>query len=236
MSLSPKRVLLSWSSGKDSSWALYRLRQNPAVEVVGLLTTFNNAFQRSAIHGVRRQLLQGQALAVGLPLIEIFLPWPCSNEDYESIMGSALEQAKSEFAVEAVAFGDLFLEDIRRYREERMEGTGLQLLFPLWGMPTDQLATEMIDGGLRATLTCVDPRKVSADWAGREFDRSLLQALPPGVDPCGENGEFHTFAWDGPMFAAPLSLHKGPVVMRDGFVYADLLPVPAKRANDERLV
>jgi len=219
-----KRVLLSWSSGKDSAWTLYQLQQNPAVEVVGLLTTFNSQFNRSAIHGVRQLLVRQQAKAAALPLQEVALPWPCSNEDYERIMGAALAEARQTFAMDAIAFGDLFLEDIRRYREERMKDTGLELLFPIWGIPTAQLAQDMIAGGLRATLTCVDPRVLTADFAGRHFDQSLLDDLPAAVDPCGENGEFHSFTWDGPMFRQPVNIQNGEVVERDGFVYADLLP------------
>jgi|SRR5690606_4399910 len=220
-----KRVLLSWSSGKDSAWTLYQLQQNPAVEVVGLLTTFNSQFNRSAIHGVRQLLVRQQAKAAALPLQEVALPWPCSNEDYERIMGAALAEARQTFAMDAIAFGDLFLEDIRRYREERMKDTGLELLFPIWGIPTAQLAQDMIAGGLRATLTCVDPRVLAADFAGRHFDQSLLDDLPAAVDPCGENGEFHSFTWNGPMFRQPVNIQNGEVVERDGFVYADLLPV-----------
>ena len=164
------RVLLSWSSGKDSAWTLYQLQQDPTVEVVGLLTTFNAAFNRSAIHGVRQQLVRLQAEAAGLPLIEVPLPWPCSNEQYEAVMGSALADAQQQLQMDAIAFGDLFLEDIRRYREEKMQGTGLQLLFPLWQIPTLQLAAEMIDGGLKAVITCLDPNKLPETLAGHAFD------------------------------------------------------------------
>lgn len=218
-----RRVLLSWSSGKDSAWTLHRLRQMPEVEVVGLLTTVNGHFGRSAIHGVRQKLVRRQAAATGLDLFEVPLPWPCSNADYETLMGEALEACRARFAMDTVAFGDLFLEDVRRYREERMAGTGLGLLFPLWGTPTARLAREMIDGGLRARITCLDPRRVPASLAGGEFDARLLEALPREVDPCGENGEFHTFVWDGPMFRRPVTVAGGEVVNRDGFVYADLI-------------
>ena len=218
-----KRVLLSWSSGKDSAWALYQLQKDPAVEVVGLLTTFNSQFNRSAIHGVRQQLLRLQAEAAELPLIEIPLPWPCSNEQYETIMGQALDDARAQLKMDAVAFGDLYLEDIRRYRETQMAGTGLELVFPLWQIPTDQLAQQMISGGLKAAITCLDPRVMPEHLAGCQFCNELLQALPESVDPCGENGEFHTFAWDGPLFKHPISVIAGEVVKRDGFVYADLL-------------
>jgi uncharacterized protein (TIGR00290 family) len=218
-----KRVLLSWSSGKDSAWTLYQLQRDPNVEVVGLLTTFNSQFNRSAIHGVRQQLLRMQAEAASLPLIEIPLPWPCTNEQYETIMGQALDDARAQLQMDAVAFGDLYLEDIRRYRETQMAGTGLELVFPLWQIPTDQLAQQMISGGLKAVITCLDPRVMPEQLAGYQFSRQLLEELPETVDPCGENGEFHTFAWDGPMFKNPVSVVGGEVVKRDGFVYADLL-------------
>jgi len=164
-----------------------------------------------------------QAEAAGLPLIEVPLPWPCSNEQYEAVMGSALADAQQQLQMDAIAFGDLFLEDIRRYREEKMQGTGLQLLFPLWQIPTLQLAAEMIDGGLKAVITCLDPNKLPETLAGHAFDYSLLESLPASVDPCGERGEFHTFAWDGPMFRTPVTITSGEVVTRDGFVYADIL-------------
>ena len=218
-----KRVLLSWSSGKDSAWTLYQLQRDPNVEVVGLLTTFNSQFNRSAIHGVRQQLLRLQAQAAQLPLIEIPLPWPCSNEQYESIMGQALDDAQTQLQMDAVAFGDLYLEDIRNYRETQMAGTGLELIFPLWQIPTDELAQQMINGGLRAVISCLDPRVMPEHLAGYQFSNKLLQALPESVDPCGENGEFHTFAWRGPMFKQPIAVVGGEVVRRDGFVYADLL-------------
>jgi uncharacterized protein (TIGR00290 family) len=218
-----KRVLLSWSSGKDSAWSLYQLQKDPAVEVVGLLTTFNSQFKRSAIHGVRQQLLQLQAEAAELPLIEIPLPWPCTNERYETIMEQALVDARAQLQIDAVAFGDLYLEDIRRYRETQMAGTGLDLVFPLWQIPTDQLAQQMISGGLKAVITCLDPRVMPEHLAGDQFSHQLLAELPETVDPCGENGEFHTFAWDGPMFKNSVSVIAGEVVKRDGFVYADLL-------------
>jgi uncharacterized protein (TIGR00290 family) len=226
------RVLLSWSSGKDSAWTLYQLQQDPTVEVVGLLTTFNAAFNRSAIHGVRQQLVRLQAEAAGLPLIEVPLPWPCSNEQYEAVMGSALADAQQQLQMDAIAFGDLFLEDIRRYREEKMQGTGLQLLFPLWQIPTLQLAAEMIDGGLKAVITCLDPNKLPETLAGHAFDYSLLESLPASVDPCGERGEFHTFAWDGPMFRTPVTITSGEVVTRDGFVYADILSDTENSCSD----
>jgi uncharacterized protein (TIGR00290 family) len=226
------RALLAWSSGKDSAWALHVLRQRGEVEVVGLLTTLNRAFDRVAMHAVRAELLRAQAAAAGLPLVEVPLPWPCSNDEYEAAMGAALEAARQD-GVTAVAFGDLFLEDIRRYREERMAATGLRPLFPLWGEPTDALARRMLAGGLRARLTCVDPRQLAPAFAGREFDAALLADLPPGVDPCGERGEFHTFAHAGPMFARPVAIRTGTIVERDGFVFADLLPAPPSDTEPE---
>ncbi|MFT7300521.1 MAG: hypothetical protein ACI89Z_000979 [Porticoccus sp.] len=220
------RVLLSWSSGKDSAWSLYQLQQDPKIEVVGLLTTFNQAFDRSAIHGVRLELVRAQAEALGLPLLEIPLLWPCSNEAYERAMVEALDRAKCELSPDAVAFGDLFLEDIRQYREERMADTGLELLFPIWGIPTDELAGQMIEAGLQAHVTCLDPGKIPEVLAGASFDMDFIKKLPSVVDPCGENGEFHTFAWNGPMFQKPVIAIQGETVTRDGFVYTDFIGVP----------
>jgi uncharacterized protein (TIGR00290 family) len=217
------KVLLAWSSGKDSAWSLHVLRGQPGVEVAGLLTTVNESFGRVAMHAVRRELLEAQARAAGVPLRAVPIPYPCPNDVYEAAMAGALAEARAA-GIEAVAFGDLFLEDIRRYREERMAATGLRPLFPLWGRPTRALAEEMIDGGLCARLTCVDPKALDASFAGRAFDRDLLSALPREVDPCGERGEFHTFAWRGPMFRTPVPVSVGEVVHRDGFVFADLLP------------
>jgi uncharacterized protein (TIGR00290 family) len=217
------RVLLSWSSGKDSAWALHVLREQGEVDVVGLLTTFNAAASRVAMHAVREDLLERQARAAGLPVWKVPLPWPCSNEEYEALMTGVFERARTE-GIDEIAYGDLFLEDIRAYREARHAGTGIGLRFPLWGRPTRELAREMLDGGLRATITCVDPRQLSAGFVGRAFDRNLLDELPPEVDPCGERGEFHTFAHAGPMFAAPVAVVPGEIVHRDGFAFADLLP------------
>ena len=217
------RALLAWSSGKDSAFALHVLRTQGDVEVVGLLTTMNTVHDRVAMHAVRRELLEAQADAVGLPLRTVGLPWPCPNEDYEAAMRAAMDQARGE-GIEAIAFGDLFLEDVRRYREERLAGTGLTPLFPLWGRDTTALAREMVDSGQRATLTCVDPRVLPARFAGRTFDTALLADLPAGVDPCGERGEFHSFAWDGPAFRHRVAVTPGVVVERDGFVFSDLRP------------
>ena len=212
---------MSWSSGKDSAWALHVLRSDPAVEVAGLVTTVNAAFDRVAMHGVRREILERQALETGLPLHVIDLPWPCSNADYERLMGGFVG-AQVAAGVEAMAFGDLYLEDVRRYREERLSGTGIMPLFPLWGRPTRALAEEMIDAGVVTHLATVDPRKIPKSLAGRRFDRALLADFPEGVDPCGENGEFHTCVSAGPMFKAAIPIVAGEVVERDGFVFADL--------------
>ena len=220
------KVLLSWSSGKDAAYALHRLRRDPRVEVVALLSTINAAADRVAMHAVRRSLLERQAEAVGVPLLVTPLPSPCSNEAYDAAMTSALAEARG-LGVEAVAFGDIFLEDVRRYREERMRATGLATLFPLWGEPTPRLAAEMIDAGTRAVLTCVDPRVLDPSFAGRDFDRRLLAELPPSVDPCGEHGEFHSFAWNVPAFRHPVPVAVGETVLRDGFVFADLGSPPA---------
>ena len=217
------KALLSWSSGKDAAWALHALRQAGEVEVVGLLTTTNEAFERVAMHGVREALLEAQAEAAGLPLWKVPLPWPCPNEAYEALMAQACARAVAE-GVGAMAFGDLFLEDVRDYRIQKLAGTGLAPLFPIWDPDTAALARRMVDAGLKATLACVDPRALDASFAGREFDAALLADLPAAVDPCGERGEFHTFAWGGPTFDHPVPVRRGEVVARDGFVVADLVP------------
>jgi len=218
-----KKALLSWSSGKDSAWALHILRRTPDVEVVGLMTTMNEVHQRVAIHAVRLELLERQAEALGLPVQVIDLPSPCTNAQYEAAMGKFVDESKRH-GIECIAFGDLFLADIKEYREAKLAGTGIAPLFPLWLMPTDRLATEMIANGLRAVVTCVDPQQLPLSFAGREFNEQFLADLPNDVDPCGERGEFHTFAFDGPMFEKPVGIQKGEVVERDGFGYADLLP------------
>lgn len=216
-------TLLSWSSGKDSAWSLHLLKQSGDYEVVGLLTTFNRAADRVAMHGVRRSLVQAQAEVAGIPLWEVDLPWPCSNQDYESAMISACKKAV-ENGIEAIAFGDLFLADIREYREKQLRNTGLQPIFPVWELPTRTLADEMIASGLRAKLACVDTKQISADFAGRDFDSQLLSDLPAIADPCGENGEFHSFVYAGPMFNRQIEVEVGDVVVRDQFAYTDLLP------------
>jgi uncharacterized protein (TIGR00290 family) len=217
------KLWLSWSSGKDSAWALHALRRQGAYEVAGLLTTINEAASRVAMHAVRETLLERQAAATGVPLIKVRIPSPCPNEAYEAAMAGAMAQAKRE-KIAAVAFGDLFLEDVRRYREEKMAPTGIAPVFPIWGLETKALAREMVAAGLRAHITCIDPKQLDAAFAGRTFDDTFLDDLPDGVDPCGEKGEFHSFAFAGPMFSAPIPVTPGEVVERDGFVFADLLP------------
>jgi uncharacterized protein (TIGR00290 family) len=216
------KILLSWSSGKDSAWTLHVLNRERPGAVQGLLTTTNAAFDRVAMHAVRRPLVEAQARAAGLPLHVVPLPWPCSNDDYERIMAAAVAGFVAQ-GFTHVAFGDLFLEDVRQYRESRLAGTGLAALFPLWKRgDTAGLARTMIDGGLEARLTCVDPRHLDPAFAGRRFDLELLADLPSTVDPCGERGEFHSFAYAGPMFAEPIVVTPGERVERDGFVFCDL--------------
>lgn len=218
-----KKVLLSWSSGKDSAWALRALRRTPGIEVVALLTNFNSRAGRVSMHAVRRELVELQAESAGLPLWNVELPWPCSNSIYEDEMRAVCRRAVSE-GIEAIAFGDLFLEEVRTYRIRQLAATGLEPLFPIWGLPTDSLAEEMLDAGIRAAITCLDPAKIDASHAGGSYDRPFLDGLPSSVDPCGENGEFHTFAWDAPVFSHPIPVRAGEVRTRDGFVFADLLP------------
>lgn len=215
------KLLLSWSSGKDSAWALHCLRRRGEYEVAGLLTTFNAAFDRVAMHSTRRALVEAQARAAGLPLQAVPLPWPCSNDQYESAMRSACQVA-TDAGITSIAFGDLFLEDVRRYREERLAGSGLTPVFPVWAMETGRLATEMVASGLRARIVCVDPKKLAPEFAGREFNAEFLRDLPKGVDPCGENGEFHSFVYAGPMFREAIPVESGEIVERDGFVFADV--------------
>lgn len=217
------KTLMSWSSGKDSAWALYQLQQDPTIDLVGLFCTVNKAFNRVAMHGVRIELLQQQAERVGLPLEIIAIPYPCSNADYEEIMGQFVASAKID-AIEYFAFGDLFLEDVRRYREEKLKNSGIKPIFPIWGIPTEPLARQMLSSGLKAVITCIDPKQMPKEFAGREFDAHFLSALPENIDPCGENGEFHSFVFDGPMFKAPIEIAVGEIVQRDGFVFADVLP------------
>lgn len=226
-----KHVLLSWSSGKDSAWTLHVLRQRADVEVTALLTTFNSAADRVAMHAVRRDLVRAQAERAHLPLWEVELPWPCSNEEYESRMRAVCDRAVAN-GIDAVAFGDLFLDDIRAYRERQLAGTGLEPIFPIWGLPTAALAREMIVAGVKARVTCVDPARVSRTFAGRDFDSTLLADLPPSADPCGENGEFHTFVYDAPVFDRPINVEAGVVIERDGFVFADVVAMTPSRLTE----
>jgi uncharacterized protein (TIGR00290 family) len=217
---------LSWSSGKDSAYSLAMLRERAEVDVTGLVTTINAAADRVAMHAVRRELLQQQADAVGLPLRTVELPWPCPNERYEALMSELAGSAVAQ-GVSVMAFGDLFLADIRGYRERQLQGSGLEPVFPLWGRDTTELAAQMVRSGLRATISCVDSAQLDPAFAGREFDDELLRELPDGVDHCGENGEFHTFAWDGPGFRAPVGIRVGETTEQGGFVVTDLLPAPS---------
>jgi uncharacterized protein (TIGR00290 family) len=216
------KTLLSWSTGKDAAWALHCLRQDAMIEVVGLVSTINAAAARVAMHGVRRELLDAQAAATGLPLFVLPLPSPCSNQVYEDIMATFVASQVAA-GVEAIAFGDLFLADVRRYRENALAGSGMRAIFPLWGLPTAPLARAMLAAGLEAYISCVDPARLPARFAGRSFDLDLLAELPAGVDPCGERGEFHSFACAGPMFDQRLAVTPGERMLRDGFIYCDLL-------------
>jgi uncharacterized protein (TIGR00290 family) len=216
------KVLLSWSSGKDSAWALHLLRRWPDVHVAALVTTFNSEANRVAMHAVRRALVEAQAERTGIPLWPVELPWPCSNLEYEERMRAVCQRATDE-GITAIAFGDLFLQDIRDYRVRQLQGSGLEPMFPVWKIPTEQLAREMIAAGVRAKISCVDPSKLAKSFAGHEYNLQLLQTLPPGVDPCGENGEFHTFVYDAPVFSHPIAVRNGELVERDGFVFADLI-------------
>jgi uncharacterized protein (TIGR00290 family) len=221
-----KRILLSWSSGKDGAWALHVLRQQVDVEVVALLSSFNESADRVSMHAVRRELAQLQATAAGLPLWPVMLPWPCSNEAYENCMRQAITRAQDE-GVTHVAFGDLFLTEIRAYRERQMAGTGIEPMFPIWSAPdaTQNLARQMQTAGLRAVVTCVDPKQLDESFAGREWDPAMLRDLPASVDPCGENGEFHTFCYACPAYDKEIGVQVGEIVHRHGFVYADVLPL-----------
>jgi uncharacterized protein (TIGR00290 family) len=221
--MAPARAWMSWSSGKDSAFALAEARADPELDVVGLLVTVNAAADRVAMHAVRRALLEEQAARLGLPLHVVEIPSPCPNDVYAARMTEAMDAATRD-GIERVVFGDLFLEDVRDYRCRALAPTGIEPVFPLWQRPTDRLAHQMVDTGVRAILTCVDPRVLPASFAGRAFDDELLADLPAGVDPCGERGEFHSFVWDGPGFSAPIPVATGEVVERDGFVFCDVLP------------
>jgi uncharacterized protein (TIGR00290 family) len=224
--MSRTKAWLSWSTGKDSAWSLHEVRVGGEFEIVRLLTTVNSEYHRVAMHAVREALLDAQVEALGLPVLKAPIPPHCVNAAYEQVMTAAMEQAKAE-GVFHVVFGDLFLADIRAYREEKLAASGMTAVFPLWGRDTVVLAYEMVGAGLRAALTCVDPKQLSPAFAGRIFDPALLAELPAGVDPCGERGEFHTFAFAGPMFRRPIAVRIGETVERDGFVFADVLPAEA---------
>jgi len=218
-----KKTVLSWSTGKDSAWALHVLRADPSVEVVGLVSVLNSRYDRVSMHSTRRRLLELQAEAADLPLEVILLPDPCSNEECDSIMARYVHTAAGR-RIEQFAFGDIFLEDVRRYRERQLAGTGIAPVFPLWGRKTHELAHEMLDAGVKARISCLDPRRLPRSLAGRVWRRSLLAGLPGSCDPCGENGEFHTVVTDGPMFRRPIRVRVGRVVERSGFVFADIIP------------
>ena len=220
---SPKKILLSWSGGKDSVMALYTLLQRPEICVEALLTTITAEYARIAIHGVRRLLLHEQARALGLPLKEVLIAPGADNAQYEARMGAALAEAMEQ-GISGCAFGDLFLQDIRAYRDQQLARIGMEALYPVWGRNTHELIHEFLDLGFQSLIVCVDPRKLSPDFAGRKIDRALLADLPQEVDPCGENGEFHTFVFDGPIFQRPVVLSVGEKVLRDGFWFCDLLP------------
>jgi len=217
------RTLLSWSSGKDSAWALHQLQTSYNTEVVALVTTISEDVGRVAMHATRRKLLQRQAKAAGLPLIEVLIPRPCSNQQYQHCFGNALKSAAQRFQVNHIAFGDLFLTDIRQYREQQMTALDFKPIFPLWGLDTTQLANDMINAGQKAQLTCIDPKQMPQALAGRAFDHQLLEELPSHVDPCGENGEFHSFCWSSPAFKTDIAIITGDTVERDGFIFTDLL-------------
>ncbi len=229
MSVPRSKVLLSWSSGKDSAWALHMIRRQPDLEVVGLLTTFNEAFDRVAMHAVRRELVEAQAAAAELPLVPIMLPYPCTNEVYEERMKAAIADAK-EAGITGIAFGDLFLEDIRAYRIRLLQGTGLEPLFPIWTTSEDTpaLARRMLASGLGAALTCVDPKQLDGRFVGRQFDEQFLTELPASVDPCGERGEFHTFCHRCPEFNTDIPVYAGEILERDGFWFADYLAIESQ--------
>ena len=216
-----RKALVAWSSGKDSAFALHEARRSGDLEIVGLLTTLTEDYGRVSMHGVREEILDRQAAALDLPCRKVRIPVGCVNADYERAMGAALEAARAD-GIERIVFGDLFLEDVRAYRERMLEGSGIAPVFPLWGRPTPELAAEMVAAGLEARIVCLDPRKLPASFAGGAFDAALLSDLPKDVDPCGENGEFHTCVTGGPMFRKSLDTLPGETVIRDGFVFTDL--------------
>lgn len=223
-------TVLSWSGGKDSALALHQLLMDPAVDVRGLLTTVTDGYDRVSMHGVRTSLLAAQAAALEIPLWSVRIPPSATNGQYERAMVDALAMVRGQ-GVEAIAFGDLFLADVRAYRERLVAGTGLRPVFPLWGQPTVDLAQRFVSGGFRAVVVCVDPRQIDVSHCGAEFDAALLRGLPESADPCGERGEFHTFVYDGPMFCRPIVTQRGIVVEREGFFFCDLLPGGAEVAS-----
>ena len=219
--MTKKKAIVSWSTGKDSAYAYHKALQSGEYDIVGLLTTITETFERVSMHGTRESLLDEQARLLGVPIIKIHIPWPCTNDIYEEKMREAVAEVKTQ-GVTHMIFGDLFLEDIRNYREEKMAGTELNCVFPLWGIDTTELAKEMVASGLRSVLVCIDPKALDAGYAGRIYDETLLKDFPPHIDPCGENGEFHTAVIAGPMFDSPINFTLGEVVERSGFVYADV--------------
>lgn len=223
-----RKTLISWSSGKDSAWALHVLKQDPSVNVVGLFCTVNRMFDRVAVHGVRVELLKQQAESLNLPLHIIYIPYPCDNNDYLKAMNTFISQAEKE-GVDCFAFGDLFLDDVRTYRETLLEETRIAPIFPIWGIPTKTLSKQMISSGLKAVITCIDPQRMALQFAGREYNESFLDDLPEDIDPCGENGEFHSFAVDGPMFQNLIEITVGETIQRDGCCFTDLLPCKSSK-------
>ena len=220
-----RKTLMSWSSGKDSAWTLHQLLQNPDYDVVGLFSTINKEVHRVAMHGVRVELLKAQAESIGLPVEIIELPDPCTNEDSEIIIGTFIDKVKAD-NIKCIAFGDLYLEDIRKYREDQLKDTGIQPIFPIWGIPTDELSKTLIENGIKTVITCVDSKQISEDFAGKNYDQQFLESLPESADPCGENGEFHSFVYDGPMFKEAIKITVGETVHKGQFVFADVLPQP----------
>ena len=225
-----KKTLLSWSSGKDSAWALHSLRNDPEIDLAGLFTTVNETFGRVCMHATRLDLLHRQADAAGLPLHVINIPYPCGNEQYGAIMRSFIDESLAD-GIERMAFGDLFLQDVRDYRENQLLGTGITPIFPLWGIPTGTLAERMLASGMEAYVSCVDPGKLPAAFVGRRWSRTLLDEFAANVDPCGENGEFHTVVVGGPFFDSPIDVRIGETVERDGFVFADIIPEDGRNAG-----
>jgi uncharacterized protein (TIGR00290 family) len=219
-----KKTLLSWSSGKDSGWALHALREDPEINLCGLFTVVNESYDRVSMHATRMDLLLDQAAAAGLPLEVITIPHPCSSEECDAIMRKFCDSAAAD-GIENMAFGDLFLRDIRNYRETQLQKTGIRPIFPLWNIPTDILAAEMLAAGVEAYISCVDPQQLPASFAGRRWSRELLNEMPKNVDPCGENGEFHTVVVGGPMLNRRIAVRIGETIEREGFVFTDIIPL-----------